>query len=191
MAHMDGAWMNQMWWAMWIPSVLILGALLAVGIWAVRRFSEPRGDSSARRILEERFARGEIDAGRVPQPARRAGATRVRADAWRTPVGRCMDPADAGRSCLDHTGAPPCGTRPAHHGQDARVDSYGEWIMRRLGAVLAVAGALGTLAHALNIAFGMTWEILWALVLGLALSGAVQAVVSKAEMTRLDAPRIA
>jgi hypothetical protein len=26
------------------------------------RFSEPRGDSSARRILEERFARGEIDA---------------------------------------------------------------------------------------------------------------------------------
>ena len=48
------------------------------------------------------------------------------------------------------------------------------------------------LAHALNIAFGMTWEILWALVLGLALSGAVQAVVSKAEMTRLlpdDSPR--
>ncbi|MGH2530578.1 MAG: SHOCT domain-containing protein [Actinomycetota bacterium] len=28
----------------------------------MRRFSEPRGDSSARRILEERFARGEIDA---------------------------------------------------------------------------------------------------------------------------------
>src|SRR5438874_2613534 len=38
----------------------------------------------------------------------------------------------------------------------------------------------------------MTWEILWALVLGFALSGAVQAVVSKAEMTRLlpdDSPR--
>src|SRR3954469_4711839 len=31
----------------------------------------------------------------------------------------------------------------------------------------------------------MTWEILWALVLGFALSGAVQAVVSKSEMTRL------
>ena len=31
----------------------------------------------------------------------------------------------------------------------------------------------------------MTWEILWALILGFALSGAVQAVVSKAEMTRL------
>ena len=59
---LDGAWMNKMWWAMWIPSVLILGALVALGIWAVRRFSEPRCDSSARRILEERFARGEIDA---------------------------------------------------------------------------------------------------------------------------------
>src|SRR5437899_3958818 len=38
----------------------------------------------------------------------------------------------------------------------------------------------------------MTWEILWALVLGFALSGAVQAVVSKGEMTRLlpdDSPR--
>src|SRR5205823_1200595 len=38
----------------------------------------------------------------------------------------------------------------------------------------------------------MTWEILWALILGFALSGAVQAVVSKSEMTRLlpdDSPR--
>ncbi len=31
----------------------------------------------------------------------------------------------------------------------------------------------------------MTWEVLWALILGLALSGAVQAVVSKQEMRRL------
>lgn len=48
------------------------------------------------------------------------------------------------------------------------------------------------LLDALSMAFGMTWEILWALVLGFALSGAVQAVVSKAEMTRLlpdDSPR--
>jgi hypothetical protein len=37
----------------------------------------------------------------------------------------------------------------------------------------------------LRVAAGMTWEILWALILGFALSGAVQAVVSKAEMTRL------
>src|SRR5947209_8657223 len=38
----------------------------------------------------------------------------------------------------------------------------------------------------------MTWEILWALVLGFALSAVVQAVVSKSEMTRLlpdDSPR--
>src|SRR5919197_134725 len=38
----------------------------------------------------------------------------------------------------------------------------------------------------------MFWEILWALILGFALSGAVQAVVSKQEMRRLlpdDSPR--
>src|ERR671926_329143 len=46
--------------------------------------------------------------------------------------------------------------------------------------------------QALSFAFGMFWEILWALILGFALSGVVQAVVSKAEMTRLlpdDSPR--
>jgi uncharacterized protein len=64
--------------------------------------------------------------------------------------------------------------------------------MRRALGSLAAASVFGALAHALNIAFGMTWEILWALVLGFALSGAVQAVVSKSEMTRLlpdDSPR--
>src|SRR2546426_4829463 len=38
----------------------------------------------------------------------------------------------------------------------------------------------------------MTWEVLWALVLGFALSAAVQAVISKREMVRLlpdDSPR--
>src|SRR5216117_2142479 len=38
----------------------------------------------------------------------------------------------------------------------------------------------------------MTWEVLWALILGFALSGAVQAVVSKQQMRRLlpnDFPR--
>jgi uncharacterized protein len=39
--------------------------------------------------------------------------------------------------------------------------------------------------RALSFAFGMTWEVLWALILGFALSGAVQAVVSKREMRRL------
>ena len=46
--------------------------------------------------------------------------------------------------------------------------------------------------HALRFAFGMTWEILWALILGFALSALVQAVVSKREMRRLmpdDSPR--
>src|ERR671933_622884 len=49
-----------------------------------------------------------------------------------------------------------------------------------------------SLLEALSMAFGMTWEILWALILGFALSGVVQAVVSKGEMTRLlpdDSPR--
>src|SRR5213080_4933116 len=44
----------------------------------------------------------------------------------------------------------------------------------------------------LSFAFGMTWEVLWALILGFALSGAVQAVVSKREMRRLlpdDSPK--
>jgi uncharacterized membrane protein YraQ (UPF0718 family) len=48
------------------------------------------------------------------------------------------------------------------------------------------------LLDALSFAFGMFWEILWALILGFALSGAVQAVVSKGEMRRLlpdDSPR--
>src|SRR3954451_23823964 len=44
---------------------------------------------------------------------------------------------------------------------------------------------IGSLFDALSLAFGMFWEILWALVLGFTLSAAVQAVISKAEMTRL------
>ncbi len=39
--------------------------------------------------------------------------------------------------------------------------------------------------RALSFAFGMTWEVLWALILGFGLSGVVQAVVSKREMRRL------
>jgi hypothetical protein len=45
---------------------------------------------------------------------------------------------------------------------------------------------------ALSFAFGMTWEVLWALILGFGLSAAVQAVVTKREMRRLlpdDSPR--
>jgi uncharacterized membrane protein YraQ (UPF0718 family) len=46
--------------------------------------------------------------------------------------------------------------------------------------------------RALSFTAGMTWEILWALILGFALSGVVQAVVSKREMRRLmpdDSPK--
>jgi uncharacterized protein len=39
--------------------------------------------------------------------------------------------------------------------------------------------------RALSFAFGMTWEVLWALILGFALSGIVQAVVSKRQMRQL------
>ena len=58
--------------------------------------------------------------------------------------------------------------------------------------MLADINALGDLLDALSFAFGMFWEILWALILGFALSAAVQAVVSKSEMRRLlpdDSPR--
>src|ERR1700739_2339803 len=41
------------------------------------------------------------------------------------------------------------------------------------------------LVSALSTAFAMGWEILWPLILGFALSGVVQAVVTKAEMSRL------
>jgi uncharacterized protein len=46
--------------------------------------------------------------------------------------------------------------------------------------------------RAASFALGMTWEVLWALILGFALSGVVQAVVSKRELRRLlpdDSPR--
>src|SRR5438270_2427617 len=46
--------------------------------------------------------------------------------------------------------------------------------------------------NALYTAFAMFWEVLWPLVLGLALSGAVQAVVSHRSLARLlgdDSPR--
>jgi uncharacterized protein len=46
--------------------------------------------------------------------------------------------------------------------------------------------------HALWMAFVMFWEILWPLILGFGLSGVVQAVVSKGEMSRLlpdDSPK--
>ena len=51
---------------------------------------------------------------------------------------------------------------------------------------------INALGHALRMAFAMFWEILWPLILGFGLSGVVQAVVSKSEMTKLlpdDSPK--
>ena len=51
---------------------------------------------------------------------------------------------------------------------------------------------LHAVSEALWMAFAMGWEILWPLILGLAVSGTVQAVVSHSEMSRLlpdDRPR--
>jgi uncharacterized membrane protein YraQ (UPF0718 family) len=55
-----------------------------------------------------------------------------------------------------------------------------------------MTGLFDALGDALRFAFGMTWEVLWALILGFALSSAVQAVVSKQQMRRLlpdESPR--
>ena len=57
---------------------------------------------------------------------------------------------------------------------------------------MAAMDLLGAILHALTISFAMTWEILWALILGFTLSAAVEAVVSKEQMSRLlpdDSPR--
>jgi uncharacterized protein len=51
---------------------------------------------------------------------------------------------------------------------------------------------LAAVGHALWMAFAMFWEILWPLILGFGLSGVVQAVVSKGEMSKLlpdDSPK--
>src|SRR3954453_14749276 len=51
---------------------------------------------------------------------------------------------------------------------------------------------MSAIGHALALAGSMTWEILWALILGFALSAVVQAVVRKSTIVRLlgdDRPR--
>jgi uncharacterized membrane protein YraQ (UPF0718 family) len=55
-----------------------------------------------------------------------------------------------------------------------------------------MTSVISGLSHALWMAFAMFWEILWPLILGFALSGVVQAVVSKREMSKLlpdDSPK--
>ena len=51
---------------------------------------------------------------------------------------------------------------------------------------------MAAVGDALGLAGAMTWEILWALILGFALSAVVQAVVRKSSIVRLlgdDRPR--
>jgi uncharacterized membrane protein YraQ (UPF0718 family) len=58
--------------------------------------------------------------------------------------------------------------------------------------VLLATDIAHELWRALSFGLGMTWEVLWALILGFALSAVVQAVVSKREMGRLlpdDSPK--
>jgi uncharacterized protein len=58
--------------------------------------------------------------------------------------------------------------------------------------MITVPNLIAALGHALWMAFAMFWEILWPLILGFGLSGVVQAVVSKGEMSRLlpnDSPK--
>ena len=50
---------------------------------------------------------------------------------------------------------------------------------------MLLVAMISDVLDALSFAFGMFWEVLWALILGFALSAAVQAVVSKREMRRL------
>ena len=58
-------WGGQWVWLGFLSMVMILAAVIAFGVWAVRNFSgnqAPRqGRDQARQILRERFARGEID----------------------------------------------------------------------------------------------------------------------------------
>src|ERR1700741_4989218 len=61
-----------------------------------------------------------------------------------------------------------------------------------MGQGQQVSSVMGAIGHALAFAGSMTWEILWALILGFALSAVVQAVVRKATIVRLlgdDRPR--
>ena len=52
------AWFGHVW--ILFINLVIWGGLLALVIWAVRRFTASRPDN-ALSILKERFARGEID----------------------------------------------------------------------------------------------------------------------------------
>jgi putative membrane protein len=53
------AWVGHVWIV--LVNLVFWGGLIALIIWAVRRLSAPRPSDSSLGILNERFARGEID----------------------------------------------------------------------------------------------------------------------------------
>lgn len=64
----DGSWGVGSWVAMLLMMVVVLGAVIALGVWAVRGVSSGQwaltgqtGPAQAEQELAERFARGEID----------------------------------------------------------------------------------------------------------------------------------
>ncbi|MGH2729039.1 MAG: SHOCT domain-containing protein [Actinomycetota bacterium] len=64
MMYWDGGWAG--WILMSVAMVVFWGLILWVVVFVVRAFTVPRSEqtppgSSAKRILDERFARGEID----------------------------------------------------------------------------------------------------------------------------------
>jgi putative membrane protein len=65
----DGGWM-----ILWVVfGIAFWGGLILLGVWAVRRFTERPRRSGALDILEERFARGEIDAEEFERRRRALG----------------------------------------------------------------------------------------------------------------------
>jgi uncharacterized membrane protein len=60
---------------MWLGGFLVWGALIGVAVWSVLRFTgRSRGDATT--ILEQRFARGEIDSDEFERRRRLLGASR-------------------------------------------------------------------------------------------------------------------
>jgi putative membrane protein len=53
---------SMMMWPMGIGSLVILGVLVALAWWAVRRAAGAPMHARPMQLLDERFARGEIDA---------------------------------------------------------------------------------------------------------------------------------
>ena len=60
-----GAMFGMSWW-MWFPGFLVFLILLGFGAWAAARLAH-RPSGGALQILEERLARGEIDAEQFRQ----------------------------------------------------------------------------------------------------------------------------